>query len=364
MDLLKRLTEVITFLAPYPTWVKIMFSAWLGFSVLLGIALILAPRSRVSDVQFTGTVRNARSHEPVSPVSVLLEVDGTALRYVTDSNGVFRFTLPAGVSQKNATFTMEAAGYQARSENVLLKPDSPDLSFSLETLAPGIGPTEGGAADDLFAKLARRKAELLAPPADAVARYSKFISRDPNSGVLKLLAPEVAYDNRKILGWNDNRAYYEFLTRSNDYGYGSDISIEQGRFKVGFAGADYGYFLTLGDISFEKLDTASADAPDWLPSSARQAWSYLWTYKPPTRMSEIRKDQKEAYAKVIGDATLSDRAPAAVGTAFLLRSIQFQRSDILVGLRVDSRLPDGSLVIAWKVLKVFPQPVIGVKDVD
>jgi hypothetical protein len=47
---------------------------------------------------------------------------------------------------------------------------------------------------------------------------------------------------------------------------------------------------------------------------------------------------------------------AEVGATYLLRSINFERSDVLVALKVVRQDTDGSVIIAWKLLQKYPVP--------
>jgi hypothetical protein len=50
------------------------------------------------------------------------------------------------------------------------------------------------------------------------------------------------------------------------------------------------------------------------------------------------------------------RLPAEIGATYILRSISYDRSDLLAALKVVRQDTDGSLIIAWKLLKKFPKP--------
>jgi hypothetical protein len=50
--------------------------------------------------------------------------------------------------------------------------------------------------------------------------------------------------------------------------------------------------------------------------------------------------------------------PVEVNATYLLRSISYRDSDILVGLKVIRRDSDGSVVLAWKLLKKFKAPEV------
>ena len=82
-------------------------------------------------------------------------------------------------------------------------------------------------------------------------------------------------------------------------------------------------------------------------------------YEPPSNEPAIRNEQRRfAMGTVIDDVSLKHSVPAEPNTTYLVRSISYSRSDILVGLRVVRRDTDGSLIIAWKLLKNFTTPQV------
>jgi len=48
--------------------------------------------------------------------------------------------------------------------------------------------------------------------------------------------------------------------------------------------------------------------------------------------------------------------PVKVNTTYLLRSINYVASDVLVAFRVVRKDSDGSIIIIWKLLKNYPRP--------
>ncbi len=89
-------------------------------------------------------------------------------------------------------------------------------------------------------------------------------------------------------------AYYSFTRLTHEYGSGSDISLEQDFLSVGFAGADYGMLTNIGDVSLEDIT--------------------------------------------------------------LLRSIDYNATDVLVAFKVVRKDIDRSVVIVWKLVKKYPKP--------
>lgn len=59
---------------------------------------------------------------------------------------------------------------------------------------------------------------------------------------------------------------------------------------------------------------------------------------------------------MFGESLLRSSLPARVNDTYLLRSISYSESDTLVAFRVVRQDEDGSLIIAWKLLKQYPPP--------
>lgn len=199
------------------------------------------------------------------------------------------------------------------------------------------------------AELQRLEDQFLSPADEDRAAFKGFLSQT-DTGLIRLLPRDVyeseAYKkNRKTLTIRGGGAYYSFAKLTHEYGYGSDLSLDSGYLSVGFAGADYGLMIELGDLS---LDEISIDHP-----SVRS----LADYAAATQESFARAEHLQTYAGLIRDgATYKSRLPAKIGSTYLLRSINYDFTDVLVAFRVVRKDTDSSLIIAWKLLKRFPQP--------
>ncbi|HEU5460229.1 MAG TPA: hypothetical protein VFU83_07025 [Pyrinomonadaceae bacterium] len=155
---------------------------------------------------------------------------------------------------------------------------------------------------------------------------------------------------RKQVNMRGGGAYFSFHYRSHQYGYGSDVSYSQGKLGVGFAGANYGMLTDLGDTPLEPI---SAEDP-----RAR----FLLDYKPAQKEKDARIEFKK-FNTILGPNRLSGftvdgvtyqtRVDAVVNHTYLLRSIVYRTSDVLVAFRIVSGGADGGLTIAWKILKEY-----------
>jgi hypothetical protein len=195
------------------------------------------------------------------------------------------------------------------------------------------------------------KTRLLAVPPDEQTRLADFLKL-PDTGLVKLL-PRGKYDDT-IVGLNGGGAYYSFARLTHEYGYGSDIELQDGRLTCGFAGSDYGYFLRLGDVPIAKAAAvAGAPPPEWAPPEAAERWGELWRDVPVENRVLWGREARELQRNPQG--AMERGVPAQPGNTYLLRSVSPTRSDILVAFRVERAFEeDGSILISWKVLKDFP----------
>ncbi|HXD32250.1 MAG TPA: hypothetical protein VN643_14095 [Pyrinomonadaceae bacterium] len=203
--------------------------------------------------------------------------------------------------------------------------------------------------EEIYKTLESRRAEfkvleeqLLATSEEDRAAYAEFLSQ-PDTGLIRLL-PRETYDG-KIVTIRGSGAYYSFTRLTHEYGQGSDLSLEQKYIKVGFAGADYGLMTSLGDVP---LDSVTADHEKALIASR---------LKVPGELPQARIEQQRFGAGTIIEGTsFKDRLPAKVNSTYILRSINYERTDVLVAFRIIRQDMDGSLVIVWKFLGKYPKP--------
>jgi hypothetical protein len=210
--------------------------------------------------------------------------------------------------------------------------------------------------DDILRDIAAKRAELqqledqfLSPAEADRAAYKEFLGQ-PDTGLIRLLPREVyeseAYKkNRKTLTIRGGGAYYSFARLTHEYGYGSDLELDSGYLSVGFAGACYGMMIDLGEVP---LDEITSDYP-----GARSLADYAAAKDEP--QARIEQHQVQV-GRILDGATYKSRLPVKIGSTFLVRSINYGFTDVLVAFRTVRKDTDGSVIIAWKLLKRFPKP--------
>lgn len=192
------------------------------------------------------------------------------------------------------------------------------------------------------------KKGLLAPSADDRNATAQFM-RSFDTGLIKLLPREVfdwrTYHTKKQIKIHGGGAYFSFFYRSHEAGYGSDIELERNLLSVGFAGFDYGFLTNLGDVS---LNNISLDDPRVSFSK-----SYSAARNNPDARCEFKRFRQGVEVE---GSWYKSALPVQVNSTYLLRSITYGRSDLLVAFRVTRQAPDGSVILAWRLLQQYGKP--------
>lgn len=218
----------------------------------------------------------------------------------------------------------------------------------------------------------------VAPLDEDRLKYASFLSQS-GTGLVRLLprwtitnyAPETPAWGPRDFGINGGGSYFSFYYRTHEYGRGSDIELNrtplrsvnvyddhdglrglkpgveqvpsEGTFLVGFAGADYGMMTALGDLPIDSINLEHASL------------AFLMKYRPPRPEPEARCEFRRFRAGMV-DAdgrVYKSRLPIQTGATYLLRSIVYDKYDVLVAFQVVRQENDGSVTIAWKLLKKF-----------
>jgi len=192
-------------------------------------------------------------------------------------------------------------------------------------------------------QLKQKEEEFLAASPEDRARFAEFlVQRD--TGLARLL-PREKY--REKLNLREGGAYYSFTRLSNSYDRDPQIGLEQEHFSTGFAGADFGFLVSLGDVPLEGVGLD------------QESTQYLAAFTPPTAEPEAREQQRRsAYGFDIGRNRYKGRLPVIVNGTYILRSISFDRFDVLVAFRVVRQDTDGSVILLWKKLREFSTPYL------
>jgi hypothetical protein len=195
--------------------------------------------------------------------------------------------------------------------------------------------------ESLRAQIQAKEKVFLAPSAEDVADFAQFL-RQPDTGIARLM-PRETYDGKLLI--RGGGSFYSFTRLSHNYGLGSDIGLERGQLSVGFAGADFGFLTSLGDAA---IDAVTAEQP---------GVNFLVGFKTPSTEADARLQQRRAEIGFEEQGFMYRRSLAAtVERTYAVRSVRYGTSDVLVVFRVIRQDSDGSLILVWKILKLFPVP--------
>ena len=191
--------------------------------------------------------------------------------------------------------------------------------------------------------------QFLSPSEEDQTTYAEFL-RQPDTGLIRLLPrekfeSEVHKNNKKGMTLRGGGAYYSFSRLTHEYGFGSDISLEQDYLSTGFAGANYGILTSIGNTPLENVSLATAAA------------QLLAEHVPPSEEPKARIEQRKwSNGEIVDGTSYRNRLLLKVNETYLVRSIDYGTSDVLVAFRVVRVDTDESAVILWKLLKKYPKP--------
>lgn len=218
------------------------------------------------------------------------------------------------------------------------------LLFAPSALAQADARAQAAAEiESLRAQIKAREGVLLSPSKEDRRAHAEFLSQ-PGTGLVRLL-PREKWDGK--LSTRGGGSYYSFTRLTHEYGNGSDISLEQNMLSVGFAGANFGFMANLGDVPLETV------------TGETEGVRYMASFQTPSLEPDARKAQRQFGGGFQSEQwAYKDRMPVSVGSTYVLRSVNYESSDVLVAFRVVRKDSDGSLVLLWKLLQEFPRPTL------
>lgn len=190
-------------------------------------------------------------------------------------------------------------------------------------------------------QLKSKEAIFLQPdPVDFTANAA-FLAQ-PDTGLIRIL-PREKFDG--VLSTRGGGAYYSFVRLVHEYGFGSDLELQQGEFSVGFAGADFGFLVSLGVID---LNSVAVDHP---------GVKYLASFSAPVSEPEARQQQQRSSQGFNENGFFyRNRLSAKLNDTYVVRSVGYRESDVLIAFRFVREDTDGSRILQWKLLHWFAAP--------
>ncbi|MFN0086854.1 MAG: hypothetical protein ACKVX9_15795 [Blastocatellia bacterium] len=194
---------------------------------------------------------------------------------------------------------------------------------------------------EILRLLETKEPVFLSPSAQDFTSQAEFL-KQPNTGLLRLMARDRIGGQ---LYTNGSGAYFSFTRLAHVYGFGSDLLLDFDFFKTGFAGADFGFVVSLGNTPIDNV------------TAAHPGVVYLNDYAAPRRETEARDEYRRAdQGFMTNNFVYRSYQAAAVNTTYALRAITYGGADSLVVFRVVRKDTDSSLILAWKLLRWYATP--------
>ncbi|MEK7832283.1 MAG: hypothetical protein AAB401_14405, partial [Acidobacteriota bacterium] len=125
----------------------------------------------------------------------------------------------------------------------------------------------------------------------------------------------------------------------------SDMAWDEDWFLGGVGGQAIGVLVDLGDVSLESVNLESGGL------------EYLTKFVPATTESAAEKQfQQIEKGETDNGFSYGLFAPWKLNTTYALRSVNYDRSDLLVAFRAVRQDQNGSLIVLWKKLKSYNTP--------
>ncbi len=193
--------------------------------------------------------------------------------------------------------------------------------------------------------------KLLEPAAEDYQKFADFL-RQPDTGLIRLMPKDkYAFDDAvsasdpvidKSLPIPGAGAFYSFTKKTHVLGPGSDIGFADNVFYAGFSRGVLGLITFLGDVPLESVN------------SNTQRVDSLAGFVPQTsRAGMLEQKEKIEDGLKVDNYYIRSTMIALPKMTYALRSIAYNRSDILIAFRVIRKDDDGSLIILWKKLQEF-----------
>lgn len=223
-------------------------------------------------------------------------------------------------------------------------PGLEDSRFNNNSARPRSGPTPEARV---------LKKGPLAPASEDRTAYAGFL-KQANTGLVRLLSrptpAEKTTRRPKLAGGGE---HYSFAFLSHDRTGDIDLVFDvvclgvvggppQCQYPRKLRVSHYGMLTNIGDVALDEITVND-------PRTA-----FLLAYKPPREVSKVRCERVEFSKGVTTNGQLYKTGlPIEVNSTYLLRSTDRGFSDVLVAFRVVREDVDGSVTLAWKLLKEF-----------
>jgi hypothetical protein len=204
----------------------------------------------------------------------------------------------------------------------------------------------------MTAILIEEQEKALRPEKADLAANAQFL-KQPHAGLVRLLpakagkvvSVEKLGKEGKPVTFPGGGAFYSFTKLNHVPDVWSDLKFIDGGFEVAFGQEVLGALTMLGDVP---LDSVTIENP---------AVSLLAKYAPPSKVKQA-KGEYERFKKGVSleNHLFKTTLPVQKNMTYALRSIAYDRADLLIAFRVLKQETDGSILLLWKRIEKFPTP--------
>lgn len=203
-------------------------------------------------------------------------------------------------------------------------------------------------------ELTSEERKVLAPTSEDLKINAEFL-RQSGTGIFRLMRVDKQTHRKVVTAENldikgdvllvGGGAQYSFTKKNHNADKWSDMAWDEDWFLGGVGGQAIGVLVDLGDVSLESVNLESAGV------------GYLAKFAPATTESAA-EEQFQQLEKGEKDNGFSYRLSALwkLNTTYALRSVNYDRSDLLVAFRAVRQDQNGSLIVLWKKLSSYGTP--------
>ncbi len=203
-------------------------------------------------------------------------------------------------------------------------------------------------------ELTSKERKVLMPTSEDLKANAEFL-RQSETGIFRLMRVDkqnhrkvVSADNLAVSGdvlLVGGGAQYSFTKKNHNADKWSDMAWDEDWFLGGVGGQAIGVLVDLGDVSLESVNLESGGL------------EYLTKFVPATTESAAEKQfQQIEKGETDNGFSYGLFAPWKLNTTYALRSVNYDRSDLLVAFRAVRQDQNGSLIVLWKKLKSYNTP--------
>ena len=224
----------------------------------------------------------------------------------------------------------------------------------------------------LESQLPGREKKRLAVQPEEQKKYEALLHQ-PNTGLFKLVAvgkrivavSELEADYG-VIPMRGGGSFYSFTKHRHDADEWAQIRLLNGQLQAGLSTQIRVMSLNsemTSTVNFTPDGLTAFVMPENLPleqvSAETPGVEFLNNLLPPAEFTELAELIKKLNGGIrVGSFTYQSSIPVKLDTTCVVRSVLYNKSDLVIAFRVVRQDGDGSLHLLWKLLKSFPPPAL------